>query len=534
MKSELIGTDFFPENFPPTLNSTEIANFFQTCIDVGPSYDDKNSYHASLYSASQYNSNRRDFSVIHPVVAYRMADFIERHHEKLNTYFQNRNHSYTTPILSAESQKSIEIAGIKKFEEAKYNRLSRFEFIVCTDISRFYYSLYTHVIPWAFHTKSVAKSRRSPKDQKIFFNEADKIIQSSQGGQTIGLPVGPKMSLIFSELIGHAIDNEFTKLMNSTSEKGKNIVFDFIRYNDDILIGTNSISETEIALATYRKAVRNFELDLNQAKTNIFSFDYTFDEHWKLDISQKFEFVQTSNSDSRLEYFRSILDFVFSQNIECKNQRILEFILIMLIKSRSIYEDDLWKIIESFLMRVILHGGYVIDYVVRLVLWRYKLYKDIDIKHWRELFYLVLNKSVKLGHDNEVCWIICACQILHINVPLKIGRQIVKNCGPISTVAIINCAKHNLVVWSIFKEIHYKIRDELDNGRYWPVFLELAKIDKLPENGKYSKCNIMYQMYQKRVSIYEINNMLSLLKSFDKRNFEKNENALLRQFDSFD
>ena len=34
MKSELIGTDFFQENFPPTLNSSEIANFFQTCIDV--------------------------------------------------------------------------------------------------------------------------------------------------------------------------------------------------------------------------------------------------------------------------------------------------------------------------------------------------------------------------------------------------------------------------------------------------------------------------------------------------------------------
>ena len=534
MKFKLIGTDYFPENFPPTFKSSGIADFFQTNIEVGYSYNDENSYHASLYNASQLNGNRRDFSIIHPVVAYRMADFIDRHCMKLNEYFQNKNHSYTTPFLSTDPQKSIEIAGLKKYEDAKFNRFSRFEYIVYTDISRFFYSLYTHVIPWAYHTKPVAKSRRSPKDQQIFFNEADNIIQSSQGGQTIGLPVGPKMSLIFSELIGHAIDNEFTKLMSSISEKGTQIIYDFIRYNDDILIGTNSISETEIALATYRKAVRNFELDLNQAKTNIYSNNYTFEKHWKLDISQKFEFVRSSDSDSRIENLRSTLDFGYSLSIENKNQKILEYVIYMVIKSKFIYDDDLWKIIESFLMRVILISGYTIDYVVKLILWRYKLYKDINIKLWREQIYLILSKSIKLGHDNEVCWIICACQVLQINIPLKIARQIVKNCGPISIVAIINCAKRRLVVESIFKDIHAQISGELDIGRNWPVFLELAKVDNLPANNKFRKCNIMKQMYSNKVSIYEIENILSLLKYFGKKNYEKNEEILLRQINSFD
>src|SRR5260370_40427866 len=61
-------------------------------------------------------------------------------------------------------------------------------YVLKADISRFYPTLYTHSIPWALHTKEVAKAKK--KDSSLLGNLIDSATQATQHQQTLGIPVG--------------------------------------------------------------------------------------------------------------------------------------------------------------------------------------------------------------------------------------------------------------------------------------------------------------------------------------------------------
>ena len=73
------------------------------------------------------------------------------------------------------------------------------------DISSFYPSVYTHTIPWALHSKAVAKKNKA-KNDTYFGNILDGCSMGVQDWQTVGLPIGPDTSHIIAEIIGVAID----------------------------------------------------------------------------------------------------------------------------------------------------------------------------------------------------------------------------------------------------------------------------------------------------------------------------------------
>jgi hypothetical protein len=80
---------------------------------------------------------------------------------------------------------------------------SRSRYVIQTDISRFYQSIYTHSIPWALHGKAAAKANRS---RRLIGNTLDKLVREGQDRQTIGVPIGPDTSLIIAEIILSSVD----------------------------------------------------------------------------------------------------------------------------------------------------------------------------------------------------------------------------------------------------------------------------------------------------------------------------------------
>ena len=72
--------------------------------------------------------------------------------------------------------------------------------MLTTDLSRFFPTIYTHSVPWAFHSKSVAKKNKNPT-LKYFGNLLDLALRQAQDGQTIGIPIGPDTSHMIAEAI---------------------------------------------------------------------------------------------------------------------------------------------------------------------------------------------------------------------------------------------------------------------------------------------------------------------------------------------
>jgi hypothetical protein len=82
--------------------------------------------------------------------------------------------------------------------------------ILQTDIADFYPSVYTHSIPWALHTKQVAKANRT---NALFGNRIDQLVRNSQDGKAVGLPIGPDTSFVIAESILAAADLQFANLL---------------------------------------------------------------------------------------------------------------------------------------------------------------------------------------------------------------------------------------------------------------------------------------------------------------------------------
>ena len=138
----------------------------------------------------------------------------------------------------------------------------KFKYIVKTDIKNFYPSIYTHSISWALHGKKDGRKDRST--YALLGSKLDKLFQSANDGCTNGLPIGPAVSDLVSDLILAAVDRETSKEL-----KKKSVEFIGVRFKDDYRFLCNSKTEAETIIKTLQAQLRQFNLNLNEGKSDI-------------------------------------------------------------------------------------------------------------------------------------------------------------------------------------------------------------------------------------------------------------------------
>jgi hypothetical protein len=142
----------------------------------------------------------------------------------------------------------------------------------------FYPSVYTHTIPWALHTKAIAKA--NPRDYTLIGNRLDFWIRSAQDGQTKGIPIGPDTSFLIAEVLLRAFDDELARKLP---------VLNGFRAIDDIELAFRTYSDAEYALNVIVGTLDMFELGLNPRKTKIVDLPHPIQETWSGEL-RKFSF----------------------------------------------------------------------------------------------------------------------------------------------------------------------------------------------------------------------------------------------------
>jgi Reverse transcriptase (RNA-dependent DNA polymerase) len=463
LKQDLIRIGYLPENVPPSLYTDDIANFFDGLARKYISWDSPATRGAN-YNTSKRGLSRRTFSIIHPITAHDIAEFIDSRNKELTEFIEKSPFSMSKPRLSSDGERAIQIASHSELEQKCFDELSGYRFIAKTDISRFYHSIYTHSVPWAVHGKAEAKQDRNRDSEAIFCNVLDYILRQGQDGQTVGIPVGPDASRYVAELVSTAIDLEFQRRCDLPE-------ITVVRHVDDIWIGAQSHMDAEQALWRYREAMREFELDINDSKTRIFSEGFTFADTWPSEISKRIEFALESPSGRRTDRLRAALEFAFSQSVIEGDDGILKYAIRQLDDAEA---DWAWPTIQSFLMRCSVQFGHTIDYVVRVIVWRYFAKGDLHVNRWGTLLKSILNRHGRIGNDSEVCWCLFAALKLGISIPDDIAKNIITNCGPMCLVSLLNCVEKDLVSRSMFEAALEICEQDNGNGAMWPLSLEWA------------------------------------------------------------
>jgi hypothetical protein len=163
---------------------------------------------------------------------------------------------------NSNNKKTQILNWLKNIEKESIKLSLEYDYLIETDISNFYPSIYTHSISWALHGKDIAKKEK--RNNNLLGNLIDNLIQSMRYGETRGIPQGSILFDFISEIILGAIDLEL-------NEKIKDFDVKILRYRDDYRIFVNEQSTGEKVLKILTEKLSKYHLQLNSNKTSFSS-----------------------------------------------------------------------------------------------------------------------------------------------------------------------------------------------------------------------------------------------------------------------
>ena len=370
------------------------------------------------FSIPKIENFRRIISVPNPLHYILLSNMLESNWSELEKHFNKSKVSLTTPIISNESNQSVKPK--YDMQERIYRRISNLgnnKYILQTDITRYYPSIYTHSIAWALHTKEIAKVNIN--DPLYFGNEIDKLVRNMQDGQTIGIPIGPATSLVVQEIIGTAIDDEFSREMG--------IKVNGYRYTDDMEYYFTSLEAAERGLSQLNKIVKRYQLELNNLKTKIIKSPDRLEAEWvyyfrtfKFRKSDKRKINITMQKKDLISYFSKAFEFVKNNN----EKGILTYALKTVRKTVIVKEN--WDVFESLVLNTALIDSLTIPTAFEIIEgYKYRDY-PINIDKISKFINVLIQDNIDLKNDFEVTWALSIANRLRIKICEEVSQRLLQ------------------------------------------------------------------------------------------------------------
>jgi len=398
LRNILLEKGFFPETLPPCFDSTDLPRAFKGLMTTlrERQLNNRRDCDYIRYNGTKHDGNRRPYGTPNPIPYFSVCTFIHDNWKTFQHKFDQSKLSLSQPRVSTdEEDRAIIVSSLSELSSRMSENIKYAPYILKTDISQFFPSIYTHSIPWVAHGKSTAKKYRSPKSELAIFNKLDKHIQQCQNGQTRGVIIGPDAFRVVAEFLSSEIDS---KLYDTASE----YILGAVRHVDDFYIGVRSEIDATIVLSHLRNILQGFDLHINDTKTKITPGLETSDDLWAqklraLEISNMFN----SNDASKINL---AIDTAIEVSKQINSESPVKLILRRLDRSKF-YTDYEWEDIESKLQRIMYHYPHCMDYICLMVAKRYKTMGTIDKQGWSEAAQLIIKRQKAFNHHHEIVWL---------------------------------------------------------------------------------------------------------------------------------
>lgn len=425
----LLNEGYFPEQYvlPPTFRVQDFE-----LEENRKNADIKDLARRQIISISYPKTllTSREFGIQHPynyhdIVFYLMEDW----EAIMNLIFHKdlKIFSYSFPIpvnardkgnLSPLRSGRMIYEWIAMAEKDLVAEAHQFNFIVRSDITNFYNSVYTHSIAWALHGQEDAFN--DMRESTLTGNKIDRLVQYANKGRTNGLPVGSALSDLIAETILATVDLNVSK---KAQQQG--IEFLATRFKDDYRILCNKKEDGEMILKILADELRQFNLAVNETKTVILDLptglyrhhDRAYHPHslrnnkeidfktFELTLLKAMDIHKEYSGTSILEKFfselfdnNSALKIKFSNEINSRKKQILKtFSLLMLLKRES--------------EKVLCHALAVIEAIYL------KYRRDFDLKTPLQA---IIKSEIKKASDKksifELVWLVFYTRYLSLGI----------------------------------------------------------------------------------------------------------------------
>lgn len=258
-------------NFAPLLKKTDEFLKNKNLKGLSDKPREHNDVNYMILNNKDGRYSWRPFELIHPALYVSLVHRItneeswgEIKRRFLELHASKNIYCLSMPVvsLSEEKDKAEQIKEWWHSIEQRSIELSlEYEYLLETDVTDCYGSVYTHSIPWALHEKDVAKKKT--RDNSLIGNVIDGYIQDMRYGQTNGIPQGSVLMDFIAELVLGYADSELAKKIEEAKIKD----FCILRYRDDYRVFVNNIQDGERIIKYLTEVMIDLGLRLSSEKT---------------------------------------------------------------------------------------------------------------------------------------------------------------------------------------------------------------------------------------------------------------------------
>lgn len=218
----------------------------------------------------------RPFQIIHPALYVSLVQNITKKEnwdliiERFKQFYSNKKiECHSLPMVSESENKSDKEIQIytwwQQIEQRSITLSIEYKYLLHTDITDCYGSIYTHSIPWAIHTKEDAKKKENRNNRNLIGVLIDEHLRDMNYGQTNEIPQGSTLMDFIAEIVLGYIDLLLTEKISKTNIQEYHI----LRYRDDYRIFTNNPFEAELITKMLSEILTSLGMKLNADKTKV-------------------------------------------------------------------------------------------------------------------------------------------------------------------------------------------------------------------------------------------------------------------------
>lgn len=402
---DLIRKGYFSDDLVPAFNTQSFANIIGN-ITVND-FSKRSSKYCS-HTIPKVKHQRRVRGIPNPLHQLRLSNTIVSNWNNLYSAATTSSITLSKPILGGSRALSKENSFRELRESCAYVSTDS-RYLLRTDISRFYPTIYTHSIPWALHGKETAKRLRRPN--QLLGNQIDFDVRNTQDGQTIGIPQGPDTSFLIGEVIGNKLD-ELMMGGDTTSVRG-------YRYVDDYYLYFKTYHEAEFALSRFHSILKEYELEVNPNKTEIVQLPEMLESLWVSDL-RLYQFrnsVQAQRSDL-ISYFSKAYDY----SKKFPDESVLKY-AVKAIQQLTVYPDN-WNLYESLILRSIIAEPSILPKATEILFTYHRLGYPMNYNKIQDTITEVIVHHCQFNHAHEISWALWLSRTLGLDVSEVAAQRI--------------------------------------------------------------------------------------------------------------
>lgn len=431
--TSILGRGYFSRELPPPFNTASFAAHVAVSTSMPPGYIPPGVAPATITRPCTHNlarsgSLRRKLAIPNPVAMHQLATVVAENWLSLLTYTAGSGISLTTPSSIPGVQRAIEPQhGFDAWPQARARVRAGKRYVLRTDINSFYPSVYTHSIPWAIHTKTVAKRSRGLGH---IGNLIDFVVRNGQDQQTVGIPIGPDTSLLLAEILLTSLDKNLAASVTSNG----------LRYVDDYEFGYMTYSEAETGLASLQEQLSTFELHLNPRKTSIMPLPLPLEGPWTPDLRiYRFRGNPVNQATDLISFFGK----AFQLQPSHADESILKY-AVSRMRSVTVSQAN-WPLFEDLLLQAaVVEPGTLSAVVTQFAKYQRAGY-PLDVSKIGEAFSSLIEIHSPIGHGSEVAWAIWGCIELGAHIGAEAAKRLSESDDCIVALVALDARSKGLV-----------------------------------------------------------------------------------------